>query len=764
MGVLSMSYLIKWSLGVVLCLLIVGCSRGMDGSLQNLSHLASYNVVWNEPGNTYYDSMPVGNGDIGLNVWTEPQGDIGFYIGKTDSWGANGNLKKVGKVRIVMEPVPVSTPEVFTQELDLLRATWSVHTMIEDGQGNQVPVELRVMVDANHPIIYVTHESPIPLSLTVQIEPWRTEPMERTEVAYSDLLFSHEPRFSTLEPVIVAPDVLLETSQNHIGWYHYNTHSGGFQKNIEIQGLSEFIETDPLKHRIFGALVTSGQAERVNPSTLKTSARNNGLVEIAVLTRHPSDPDSWYEDIQQVLREAGSIDFEERLRAHNQWWEAFWTRSYIHVYPAGQSEPVPGHETHTVSQAYALQRFITALSGRGAYPIKFNGSIFTVPAEGEQGDADFRRWGPGYWWMNTRLPYYAMPAAGDYDLMKPLFDMYAGEVYELSKHRTQKYFGIDGLYYPECIYFWGSAFTGDYGLVPFDEREDPLQESGWHKWAWGAGPEFVHIMQQYYDYTGDEQLLASSIIPIANDLLRFFDHYYQTGPDGVWIMHPSQALETWWDTTNPMPEVAGLRSMLSRLLLLPQSLVGEENRTFWNTMLARIPPIPYRDTPTGKALAPAERFEQKSNIENPELYAVFPYRHYAVGRPGIEAGLNALKHRWDSGFTGWRQDDLFMSYLGLADEVREQLTARASVHDSRFRFPAFWGPNYDWTPDQTHGAVLMRTLQSMLLQADLYSDQVHLLPAWPEQWNAEFRLHAPGGKRYSGRIQDGELTLFEGSR
>jgi len=31
--------------------------------------------------------MPLGNGDIGLNVWTEPGGDLLFYISKTDAWG-----------------------------------------------------------------------------------------------------------------------------------------------------------------------------------------------------------------------------------------------------------------------------------------------------------------------------------------------------------------------------------------------------------------------------------------------------------------------------------------------------------------------------------------------------------------------------------------------------------------------------------------------------------------------------------------------------
>src|SRR5258708_37183189 len=54
----------------------------------------TYNVDWNVQGPTSSQSMPVGNGDIGLNVWTEPNGDLCFYIGKTDAWGAASDTEK----------------------------------------------------------------------------------------------------------------------------------------------------------------------------------------------------------------------------------------------------------------------------------------------------------------------------------------------------------------------------------------------------------------------------------------------------------------------------------------------------------------------------------------------------------------------------------------------------------------------------------------------------------------------------------------------
>ena len=44
---------------------------------------------------------------------------------------------------------------------------------------------------------------------------------------------------------------------------------------------------------------------------------------------------------------------------------------------------------------------------------------------GKPDDPDFRRWGgPGFWFQNQRLIYWPMVAAGDFDLMRPWFEMY----------------------------------------------------------------------------------------------------------------------------------------------------------------------------------------------------------------------------------------------------------------------------------------------------------------------------------------------------
>ena len=100
-----------------------------------------------------------------------------------------------------------------------------------------------------------------------------------------------------------------------------------------------------------------------------------------------------------------------------------------------------------------------------------------------------------------------------------------------------------------------------------------------------------------------------------------------------------------------------------------------------------------------------------------------------------------------------------MAYLGLTDAARKGLVERPRHHDQRERFPAFWGPNYDWTPDQYHGGVLMKTFQAMLLQTD--GRKILLLPAWPKDWDVDFKLHAPYQTVVEGTYRDGKLQSLK---
>lgn len=822
------------------------------------------NIVWNSPSKDHRGSMPLGNGDISLNAWVEPSGALVFYIGKTDSWGDNARLLKVGKVRVTLDPPPSINP--FRQELSLIEG--AMHVRYGDG------TTLRVWVDANHPVIHVDATGDRTTTATASLELWRTERYTLPSLESSDVL-NEDPKHT---PTIVEPDTVITRLTDRVGWYHHNIKSVGPEIHAKIQGMTGYERDDPLLHRTFGAVVTAANANRLDDTHLQSTAGKRHQFRIFILTRHPATPERWLTDMEELIRQTGPTDFE----AHKQWWQGFWNRSWIQakantraisrviapannhpllvgrdqaggsefrgeirkvrtpeniagdftlaaevnvasgatgrifdkitvggsdgflldilsentlrlivgaaayttkdVLPLGKwaqvvvvsdtngwrvsvdgqvvidtSTTSRGDDAVYVSQMYALQRYLTACAGRGRYPIKFNGSIFTVSAEGMPGDGDYRRWGPGYWWQNTRLPYLSLCTSGDFEMLEPLLRMYVDDLLPLNKYRTKHYFAFDNAaYYIECVQFWGDVFNATYGWQPMADRTDPLQVSGWHKREWVAGPELVWMMLDLYDHTGDEQLLRKRILPTADAVLRCFDMYYKTNDQGQLVMYPSQAVETWWDCTNPMPELAGLHAITARLLALPESSIPAALRAQWKTFAAKLPSLPTRDTPTGKAWAPAEKFADKRNVENPELYAVFPFRLCSFEKDNRELGIQALRHRWDRGDFGWRQDDIFMAYLGLTDEARQYVVGRSRKSDKDSRFPAFWGPNYDWVPDQDHGGVLMKSFQAMLIQTD--AEKVFLLPAWPADWDVDFKLHAPQQTTIECEVRDGAVV------
>jgi alpha-L-fucosidase 2 len=726
---------------------VVPLTAGSWG-FEPLAELAKHDVRWDSVGGGSQASMPLGNGDIGLNVWAEKGGDVCFYISKTDSWDESGRLLKLGRVRIHLDPGPFLGAGPFLQALSLRDAT----VTLKAGSGSAETV-LSVWVDAHSPTVRIEARVPGRTKVTAGFETWRTKPETLKDELVSGLNY-----FSALfPPTVVQPDTIVDSPGNRITWYHRNPETPSFLQQIAMQGLDKFPVADPLKDRIFGGVIEGDGFVKKDAASLVSERGKVRRLNVHVLTRQPETPAGWLAAIGRQIEETNAIANDQARRSHETWWQAFWSRSWIFVRGGGTVTTNLGSETEgdVVTRGYILQRFINACAGRGQFPIKFNGSLFTVESEGGEGFADYRRWGPGYWWQNTRLPYMSMPASGDFDLMQPFFRMYSG-LLPLCLHRTKLYFGHDGAYFPECINFWGAVFTETWGDKSLAEMPERIQASGYHKYEWVGGLEMAAAMLEYYLYDPDRAFLRETALPFAEAILTFFVEHYKTGPDGKLVLKPSQALETWWDCTNAMPEVAGLHDVVDRMKALPPDLLTASQTDLVRRLTAILPDIPTRVVDGARMLAPAASFAQKQNVENPELYAVYPFKLYGLGRPDIELAIRALDRREDRGHFGWRQDDLFMALLGLTDRARKGLVERAGRWDKDHRFPAFWGPNYDWTPDQDHGGVLMKTLQTMLLQCD--GKDIRLLPAWPADWDVDFKLRAPQATFVEGQVRGGKLV------
>ncbi len=60
------------------------------------------------------------------------------------------------------------------------------------------------------------------------------------------------------------------------------------------------------------------------------------------------------------------------------------------------------------------------------------------------------------------------------------------------------------------------------------------------------------------------------------------------------------------------------------------------------------------------------------------------------------------------------------AYLGMTEEAREHIADRALTHSKNiYRWPAYWGPNFNWCPDQDEGGIFLTTIQSILISVGM---------------------------------------------
>jgi len=817
------------------------------------AELDRYNVVWQSPSHDAMGSMPIGNGQVGLNVWVEENGDLRFYISRSDSLSEVAQLCKVGGVRVALTPNPFVAGRPFRQDLKLREGR------IEITAGD---VKLRVFVDVDHPVVYVTGESAQPVAVKATAECWRTT---RHEI----------PRDGTSWTLLSAPFPLFESADvfpagltDAVVWYHRNETSTAFASTMKVQSLESIADKahDPLLKRTFGGWMTGQGFSAVEGHALATPAPVKTFeLRIGAPCAQTPTAQEWLDQARQTA--AATPGALERTAA---WWQGFWNRSWVIAEgPALSAPEIPGKrhplrigvdsngenrfpgqinrtkaefepilkleawikpnelrsgrifdkmtaggtdgfllDTHPgdtlrfivgertfdtprgilkagqwhhvvatfdpataaikiwlndkplltsggpavpVGQAYTLQRYVMACAGGGPYPIKFNGSIFTVEPSGKGSNPDWRKWGDCHWWQNVRFSYHAMLPGGDADLMPPLVALYES-VRPLCVARAKLYHGVEGCYFPETMTVWGTYANADYGWDRTGRKPADVGCPYW-QYAWNQGPELVALMLDRWDYLRDDVFLKEHVLPMAESVLKYFDTRFKRDADGRIVLDPTQAVETYWyEVVNDMPATAGLHNITARLTALPERLTTPAQRAFFARMKAACPVMPVKD---GK-LAPAQKYRnQTCNCENPELYAIFPFRLYGQGLPGLDAARAAYAARRNHLDTGWGYDGNCAALLGLTEEAARILKVKCANSNGGYRWPATWGPNYDWLPDQDHGANLLLTTQFMLLQCQ--GDKIRLFPAWPKVWDVSFRLHATNRTSVEAQLQGGKL-------
>ncbi|HEY0676877.1 MAG TPA: DUF5703 domain-containing protein [Chitinophagaceae bacterium] len=751
----------------ILSLLFLICA-GYSVAAQPLA-LDKCNITWTTQSSNSSESMPCGGGEVGLNVWVE-NGELLFYFSQSGTFDENNAMLKSGRIRVKLSPDPF-TGNNFRQELVLREG------FIRINAGDKA--EIVIWVDVALPVIHVDIKTNNATRAEAIYESWRYIDRPSTGRANNANSYKWAPQGDVKTH---KDEIVFEN--NGVTFYHRNKAEPSiFDITVHQQKLDSVKDQlyNPIRDLTFGGRfegkgmkpdgIVSGKYQDTDFKGWKLKSNTASKLHNITLFLHSEQAPSlqhWTNNLQKTIKNARSAE-RTAFNASRKWWNQFWQRSFIMIDP---DKPDELSAEWQAGRNYQLFRYMLGCNAYGKYPTKFNGGLFTYDPyfvdTSIRLTPDFRNWGGGtHTAQNQRLVYFPMIKSGDFEMMKPQFDFYM-RIQKNAELRSKVYWGHDGACFTEQMENFGLPNPAEYGWNRPATFAIGVEYNAWLEYEWDTVLEFCLMMLENERCAGMD---ITGYIPFIESCLKFFDAHYQYlarqrgrktfDENGHLVLYPGSGAETFKMAYNATSTIAALKTITTRLLELPEKYLGNEKRKSLDSFLQRIPPITFSEFNGKKTIAPAKFWERINNVESPQLYPVFPWGIYGIGKPHLDIAINTWKYDTNvikfRSHVGWKQDNIFAARLGLAQEALKLTVAK--LKNSGRRFPAFWGPGFDWTPDHNWGGSGMIGLQEMLLQDD--GKKIYLFPAWPKHLDVHFRLHAPYETIIEAKLKDGKLQSLE---
>ena len=723
-----------------------------------------YNIVWTTQSKNASESMPCGGGDIGMNVWVE-NGDLLIYIARSGNFNEDNALVKAGRIRVKLLPSPFDG-KIFKQELHLQEGYITV-----EGENNGIKASVRIWADVFRPVAHIDLGANKKIAVEAAYENWRYQ--DRVIKAREN--FGNSWKWAAPKNNVYKKDV-IDFTGNEILFYHHNGSETIFDATVAQQKMDAVKDQlyNPLKHLAFGGLLSgknfkaSGTYAGIYVNTdykgwrLKSiSPAKQHSLNLYLHTAQVENIESWKQGLASLKK--GIPDNKIAFDKTQQWWQQFWNRSFIQT-----DKPNTNSRAWETGRNFQLFRYMLACNARGAWPTKFNGGLFTVdPVYTDTSNKltpDYRNWGGGLHTMqNQRLVYFPMIKNGDWDMLQSQLDFYL-RILKNAELRTQVYWNHGGACFTEQMENYGLPDYAEYGQKRPVDFDKGVEYNAWLEYLWDTVFEFCLMMLEEERYTGKD---IHDKIPFIESCLQFFDEHYQylakqrgikaLDENGKLILYPGSGAETFKMANNSTSTIAALQTITKRLLALPEKYLTQPERMRLDSLLNRIPAINYGNYNGHVTLAPAKTWERINNVESTQLYPVYPWGIFGIGKPGLDTAINTWTYDTNvikfRSHIGWKQDNIWAARLGLTDEAWRLTSLK--LQNSERRFPAFWGPGFDWVPDHNWGGSGMIGLQEMLLQVD--DKRILLFPAWPKNIDVHFKLHVPYKTTVEAELKNGKI-------
>jgi hypothetical protein len=519
-------------------------------------------------------------------------------------------------------------------------------------------------------------------------------------------------------------------------------------------------------------------------------------------------------EASSLLDEAIAKGFDSILSSNRKWWSTYWERSYIDLASADG-------EADFVEKNYNYFMYVMASSSLGAFPPKFNGMIWTT-------GGDARKWGNNYWGANQGCMYNGLFPANRMELLEPMFRMYSGMSKSLEKAAVQQW-GSRGIYIPETVSFDGlpelpeniakemqdlylvrkswsekSKEFDEYASTrsPYQSRWNWKQDMGWREGKWifgdkGAGT-FGHVTHifsrgakiayqywQRYEFTMDAGWLRSTGYPIIKGVAEFYRNFpnIRKEADGKYHIYNVNDNETVRGGHNTAEEISSMMGIFPAVLRASEILgLDAEMRPLWQEFLQNLSPIPLNTdyaetyipgTPVtfARSLPPVVQGPGAGHPD-PNTMPVwfFDLCNPVAGNTEMVKIANATYDSYFRDGINIKTPVQVLSKLAVTGTMMGRKDAARYLIPNQIRTAEIETMPNRMTLREGYLGRMADALHYALISSSPpgpgKDPVISLFPAWPDEWDADFKLLARGNFIVTASFKDGKIEkagLFSGS-
>ncbi|HEY7265136.1 MAG TPA: Ig-like domain-containing protein [Trebonia sp.] len=532
----------------------------------------------------------------------------------------------------------------------------------------------------------------------------------------------------------------------------------------------------------FGTLsaITAGgrdvQASVVSPTKVQVSFKPNADGEFRVVVAAPAWTGGTATQAPLATATAligNDIALPEQalLGTQHSWWHRYWTKSgLVELNSAdGSAAYIENLRTLYLYDAAASSKEGTYFGSQAGEADMFAWS------------EDRQTWAPNdYWIWNLRGEISANMSSGNYQLNAPIFDMYINDLPAIEAWTKAQMGGLPGACVPETMSFNGNGYYHD-GPVPSDASCALAASPQWNAEDISSGPEMsLYMWDQYLD-TGDLGFLKKAF-PFMEATAQFLLAYQQVGADG--LLHAvANAHETQWAVQDPTTDIVADQTIFP-IIASAAKLVGDKPSADpllaqFATALTQIPPYPRTDDATRTQLLNPDYTQAETqaadaagtdmfaisyqptatrhNGENIELEPLWPWDQVT----DQDASLFSLEqrgyaHRPNAGGNDWSYDAVDAARLEQPAQVESDLVSLTESHQVYDNGLADIGSTVGYQPYQEQSANVATAVDEALAQD--YDGVIRFAPAWPADWDGSGSVYIQHGDKVDVQVENGQLV------